>query len=69
MSAYPAFPDRLHWDADALADAVPRRLHELFAYTAPVAARASANATRTAPPRPLRMAYVRAATPTLFRIA
>lgn len=68
MSAYPAFPDRLHWDADALADAVPRRLHELFAYQAPVDACRSANAPRIAPPRPLRMAYARIPMSTRFRI-
>lgn len=69
MSAYPTFPDRLHWDADALARAVPRRLHELFAYHAPVDARASANAaTRIAPPRPLRAGYARNRAPAPFRV-
>lgn len=31
MNATSAFPFRLHWSPQALADAVPLRVHELFA--------------------------------------
>ena len=69
MNAYPSFPSRLHWDAEALAHAVPRRLHELFAFQAAPGTRAGANAPRRAPPRPLRTAYARNVAPPRFRIA
>lgn len=34
MNAHDAFPFRLHWTAQDLAEAVPLRLHELFAFDA-----------------------------------
>jgi len=34
MNAFAPFPSRLHWTAQQLADAVPLRLHELFAFDA-----------------------------------
>ncbi|TWT22572.1 hypothetical protein FQY83_06035 [Luteimonas marina] len=34
MNAFAHFPSRLHWTAQQLADAVPLRLHELFAFDA-----------------------------------
>ena len=46
MNASVFFPTLLHWTAQDLADAVPLRLHELFAFDAASdgAATASANA-------------------------
>ena len=35
MNAFAHFPARPHWTSQQLADAVPRRLHELFALVAP----------------------------------
>lgn len=37
MNAFAHFPNRLHWNAQQLADAVPLRLHELFAFDARLA--------------------------------
>lgn len=56
MNATPAFPFRLHWSPQALADAMPLRVHELFAPgTVPPPA---GNQARIAPPpRPLRAGY------------
>lgn len=34
MNAFAHFPNRLHWTAQQLTDAVPLRLHELFAFDA-----------------------------------
>lgn len=34
MNAFAHFPARLHWTAQQLADAVPLRLHEVFAFDA-----------------------------------
>lgn len=34
MNAFAHFPARLHWTSQQLADAVPLRLHELFAFDA-----------------------------------
>lgn len=34
MNAFAHFPAHLHWNAQQLADAVPARLHELFALDA-----------------------------------
>lgn len=42
MNAFLDFPERLHWDAQQLADAVPLRLFELLAFD-PADARPSAN--------------------------
>jgi ribose 1,5-bisphosphokinase PhnN len=54
MNATSAFPFRLHWSAQALADAVPLRVHELFEPGAPSAV----NQARFTPrPRPLRAGY------------
>ncbi len=44
MNAFAHFPNHLHWNAQQLADAVPLRLHELFAFDAtqaPVSAAAN----------------------------
>lgn len=38
MNAFAHFPSRPHWTSHQLADAVPRRLHELFAFVAPAGA-------------------------------
>ena len=48
MNAFAHFPARLHWTAQELADAVPLRLHEMFAYDAAASdhARRAANAER-----------------------
>lgn len=56
MNATSAFPFRLHWSSQALADAVPLRVHELFAPGThqPCAG----NQARSAPrPRPLHACY------------
>ena len=48
------FPERLHWTADPLVDAVPPRLHQLFAFDAMTGADLqpdSANASRMASTR------------------
>lgn len=34
MYAYPALPPQFHWSAEQLADAVPRRLHQLPVFQA-----------------------------------
>lgn len=65
-NAFVAFPDRLHWDAQDLADAVPLRLFELYAFD-PADARPSAN--RAAPRIAHGRSYVPMATQsTLFRV-
>ncbi|WP_202839712.1 hypothetical protein [Luteimonas saliphila] len=48
MNAFAHFPTRLHWTAQQLADAVPLRLHEVFAFDAARdnASRAAANGER-----------------------
>jgi len=69
------FPERLHWTADQLVDAVPPRLHQLFAFDAMTGADLqpdSANAPRMAPTRLTRSylsTYVRGdAVRALFRV-
>jgi hypothetical protein len=51
---FPAFPAQLHWSAQDLADAVPLRLFELFAFD-PANAMPSAN---RAPTRSGRRGYL-----------
>lgn len=53
MNAFAHFPSQLHWNAQQLADAVPPRLHELYAFDArrDIAPRAAANTTRKPPAR------------------
>lgn len=52
MNAFARFPAHLHWTAQQLADAVPMRLHELFAFDAARAElRAAANTPRATPRR------------------
>jgi hypothetical protein len=50
------FPSRLHWSSEQLADAVPLRLHQLFAFDASSTgvgdSAANALPTRRAPTRP-----------------
>jgi hypothetical protein len=46
MNAFAYFPSRPHWTSQQLADAVPRRLHELFAFVAPASAESSDRAAR-----------------------
>ncbi len=68
MNAFAHFPSRLHWTAQQLADAVPLRLHELFAFDA---ARHDASPAANAPRRtaPHGKRYLRAAAlPPRFRI-
>jgi hypothetical protein len=61
-----AFPAQLHWSAQDLADAVPLRLFELFAFD-PADAMPSAN--RGAAPCARRPSYAPAAfPPSLFRV-
>jgi hypothetical protein len=65
-NAFVAFPDRLHWDAQDLANAVPLRLFELYAFD-PADARPSAN--RAAPRIAHGRSYVPPATQSaMFRI-
>jgi hypothetical protein len=61
MNATPAFPFRLHWSAQALADAIPLRVHELFAPDG-LPQDAGNQARFAPPPRPWRAGY-RPATP------
>jgi hypothetical protein len=56
MNAISAFPFRPHWSPEALADAVPLRLRDLFAPGA-VQPRACNQARITPRPRPLRAGY------------
>lgn len=65
MNAFVAFPQQLHWNAQDLADAVPLRLFELYAFD-PADAQPSANrvAARPAPGR----SYLPAAQGSLFRV-
>ena len=76
MNLHTHFPSRLHWTADQLVDAVPPRLHELFAFDAVTGADLqpdSANASRMAPTRHTRSylsTYLRgAAMRALFRVS
>ena len=55
MNAFPHFPARLHWTAQQLADAVPLRLHELYAFEAARDGRGAANGERRR--RPAANAY------------
>ena len=62
------FPSRLHWSSEQLADAVPLRLHQLFAFDASITGvDESANALpmRRAPARPFVPATP---APAVFRI-
>ena len=43
MNAFEHFPEHLHWDSHQLADAVPLRLHAVFAFDAERDAGAAAN--------------------------
>jgi hypothetical protein len=45
-----SFPERLHWTAQQLVEAVPLRLHEMYAFEAGPGAHVANRATR--PPRP-----------------
>lgn len=71
MNLHTEFPTRLHWTADQLADAVPPRLHELFAFDAIDRAHTStdsANATRLEPTRHTRSYLPGAALHATFRV-
>jgi|HigsolmetaAR201D_1030396.scaffolds.fasta_scaffold01483_5 hypothetical protein len=46
MNAFAPFPGRLHWTAQQLADAVPLRLWQLYAFDARPAGRATDAANR-----------------------
>lgn len=61
MNAFDRFPARLHWNAQQLADAVPLRLHELYAFDASRDGqrRAAANNER---PRTRALGYVAGST-------
>jgi len=50
MNAFVIFPAHLHWTSQQLAEAVPLRLHEMFAFDA----RSLADATSKAAPQPRR---------------
>ena len=50
MNAFVVFPERLHWTAQQLTEAVPLRLHELFAFDATTQGSA-ANRSQPRPPR------------------
>ena len=69
MTIATAFPFPLHWTSDDLADAVPPRVHELFAFDAATGDHApSANAPAKAVRRPAGR-YLRDRSPgALFRI-
>lgn len=65
------FPFRLQWNAQQLADAVPLRLSELFAFDAGGDATQASNARRVGPPRATRVPghYAgQSALPDLFRV-
>jgi hypothetical protein len=62
MNAFTSLPDRFPWSAQDLADAMPRRLSELFAFD---------SATNHAPSparRSERRSFLPAAQPALFRV-
>jgi len=50
MNAFVVFPEHLHWTAQQLTEAVPLRLHELFAFDAAT----QAGAANRSPPQPRR---------------
>ena len=68
MQATTGFPHSLHWDSFQLADAVPRRLSELYRFDArhdAPAARSANDGRRARPRRP----YLPASTlPVLFHV-
>ena len=66
MNASVFFPSQPHWTAQELAEAVPRRLHELFAFDAQHDVRAA----NSLPPRTARRCNYLPATPALdvFRV-
>ncbi|MGY1408225.1 MULTISPECIES: hypothetical protein [unclassified Luteimonas] len=69
MDTFAYFPSRLHWTAQQLADAVPLRLHELYAFDAArdTASCTAANGERRR--RPAAHAYAaRSALPARFGI-
>ena len=67
MNTFPHFPSHLHWTAQQLADAVPLRLHELYAFDAARDAGGAANSERRR--RPVASAYAaRASLPARFDI-
>ena len=68
MHTFPHFPAHLHWTAQQLTDAVPLRLHELYAFDANrESAHHAANCLRRARPAPERYA-ARSQLPTRFGI-
>ncbi len=69
MDTFAHFPTRLHWTAQQLTDAVPLRLHELYAFDASrEPARGAANGTRRSRPAPERYS-ARSQLPARFGIA
>ena len=66
MNASVFFPSQLHWSSHELAEAVPLRLHELFAFGVEHDLRAANSAT----PRPARPRNYLPATPApdVFRV-
>ncbi len=67
MDNFAHFPAHLHWTAQQLADAVPLRLHELYAFDATRDACGAANGGRRR--RPMANGYAaRASLPARFGI-
>ena len=65
MNANVFFPSQLNWTSQELADAVPLRLHELFAFAAVREERA---ANGPAPCRPRHRDYLPASPADVFRV-
>jgi len=62
-SAFAEMPGSLHWNADDLADAVPRRVSELYVF-----APAASAAAHDLPAARARRGYLPATGPGLFRV-
>ncbi|MGJ4729864.1 hypothetical protein [Luteimonas sp. SDU101] len=69
MDTFAHFPTRLHWTAQQLTDAVPLRLHELYAFDAARGAACPGAANGERRTRPAANAYaVRSPLPARFGI-
>lgn len=68
MNAFVFFPSQLHWTAQELTEAVPLRLHEMFAYDAGRQARLASNASAVQRPLQRREYTPPAPLPSFFRI-
>lgn len=68
MNTHLPLPDQFHWSAQDLADAVPRRLFELFAFDASLAGAAVGPCANQPPRRPWPASYLPANPAPRFRV-